>query len=92
MSQNDQEQGVLETSSPAATPVAAADPAAPAAANGEKGFVPFFNEDYVFKLGMLGDVGTAYRLGAIFVLMLIAAVLMSLCAWWWVGTHPLAHH
>ena len=58
----------------------------------KKTFVPYFNEEYQFKLGTLGDVETAYRLGAIFVLMLIAAALMYLGAWWWVGTHPLAQH
>jgi hypothetical protein len=54
-------------------------------------FVPFFNEEYQFRLGGLGDVGIAYRLGAIFVFMLVAAALMYMGAWWWVGTHPLAH-
>ena len=78
------------------TPDAAAD-AAPAGTvttpSGEqKPFVPFFNEEYEFKLGALGDVDTAYRLGAIFILMLIGAALMYLGAWWWVGTHPLAQH
>jgi peptidoglycan biosynthesis protein MviN/MurJ (putative lipid II flippase) len=64
----------------------------PAGAQGEKqAFVPFFNEEYRFQSG-LGDVSIAYRLGAIFILMLIAAALMYLGAWWWVGTHPLAQH
>lgn len=58
----------------------------------KKPFVPFFNEEYEFKLGSLGDTATAYRLGAIFLLMLIGAALMYLGAWWWVGTHPLAQH
>ena len=77
------------------SPAPAADGAAPAAgapaAPGEKTFVPFFNEEYEFRLGGLGDVGTAYRLGAIFIFMLVAAALMYMGAWWWVGTHPLAH-
>ena len=64
-------------------PASAADGATPAAgtpaAEGEKTFVPFFNEEYEF------------RLGAIFVFMLVAAALMYMGAWWWVGTHPLAH-
>ena len=82
---------------PADAPATAAADAAPAGTvaspGGEpKTFVPFFNEEYEFKLGALGDVETAYRLGAIFVLMLIAAALMYLGAWWWVGTHPLAQH
>ena len=60
---------------------------------GEKqGFVPFFNPEYEFRLGGLGDMGIAYRLAAIFVFMLVAAVMMYMCAWWWVGTHPLAQH
>ncbi len=58
----------------------------------KKPFVPFFNEEYEFKLGSLGDTDIAYRLGAIFVLMLIGAALMYLGAWWWVGTHPLAQN
>jgi peptidoglycan biosynthesis protein MviN/MurJ (putative lipid II flippase) len=71
---------------------AAPDSATPQTAAGDKqAFVPFFNEEYRFKSG-LGDVSIAYRLGAIFILMLIAAALMYLGAWWWVGTHPLAHH
>ena len=57
-----------------------------------KGFVPFFNEEYEFKLGSLGDVGIAARLGAIFVFMLLAAAFMYMGAWWWVGTHPLANN
>jgi hypothetical protein len=65
---------------------------APQVAGGEKqSFIPFFNEEYRFR-GGLGDVSIAYRLGAIFILMLIAAALMYLGAWWWVGTHPLAQH
>src|SRR4051794_8805670 len=67
-------------------------PATPAAEGEKQAFVPFFNEEYRFRLGGLGDVGSAYRLGAIFVLMLIAAAMMYLGAWWWVGTHPLAQH
>lgn len=59
---------------------------------GDKAFVPFFNEDYEFRLGTLGETGTAYRLGAIFVFMLVAAALMYMGAWWFVGTHPLAQH
>jgi hypothetical protein len=55
-------------------------------------FVPFFNPEYEFRLGSLGDVGIAYRLAAIFIFMLVAAVMMYMGAWWWVGTHPLAHH
>ena len=94
MTENDQQQQGLTND--AADAGAAAD--APAAGtiiapDGEKKtFVPFFNEEYEFRLGTLGDVETAYRLGAIFVLMLIAAALMYLGAWWWVGTHPLAQH
>jgi hypothetical protein len=66
--------------------------AAPDVKPGPKGFVPFFNEEYEFKLGGLGDVGIAARLGAIFVFMLLAAALMYMGAWWWVGTHPLANN
>ena len=79
MPEQSEQQGVEQ----AAAPDQAARPA-PA-------FVPFFNEEYEFRLGGLGDVGTAYRLGAIFVFMLVAAALMYMGAWWWVGTHPLAH-
>ena len=64
----------------------------PPSADGPQAFVPFFNEEYEFKLGGLGDVGIAARLGAIFVFMLLAAALMYMGAWWWVGTHPLANH
>ena len=91
MSDRDLQQGVTEPSVPADTGTAnnaAAAPTDPA----KKEFVPFFNEEYEFRLGALGDVDTAYRLGAIFVIMLIAATMMYLCAWWWVGTHPLAQH
>jgi peptidoglycan biosynthesis protein MviN/MurJ (putative lipid II flippase) len=66
-------------------------PATPAAEGEKQAFVPFFNEEYRFQ-GGVGDVSIAYRLGAIFILMLIAAAMMYLGAWWWVGTHPLAHH
>ena len=76
---------------PASAADGSAPPAGAPAAQGEKTFVPFFNEEYEFRLGGLGDVGTAYRLGAIFVFMLVAAALMYMGAWWWVGTHPLAH-
>jgi hypothetical protein len=55
-------------------------------------FVPFFNPEYEFRLGTFGDLGSAYRLGAIFIFMLAAAAMMYLAAWWWVGTHPLAQH
>ena len=83
--------------SPAAAPDAAAPDAAPPGTvttpTGEqKPFVPFFNEEYEFKLGALGDTDTAYRLGAMFLLMLIGAALMYMGAWWWVGTHPLAQN
>ena len=71
-------------------PAEGAAPAAPQA-DGPKGFVPFFNEEYEFR-GGLGDIGSAARLGAIFVFMLLAAALMYMGAWWWVGTHPLANH
>ena len=72
-------------------------PPAPAAGadkppQGEKVFVPFFNEDYQFRLGGLGDLGIAYRLAAIFIFMLLAAGMMYVGAWWWVGTHPLAQN
>ena len=70
---------------------AAGSPATPPAEGEKQAFVPFFNEEYRFKSGV-GDVSIAYRLGAIFILMLIAAALMYLGAWWWVGTHPLAQH
>ena len=94
MSERDEQNGVTEPlgADTAAAPVAAADaaPSQPDAA--KKEFVPFFNPEYEFKLGTLGDVDTAYRLGAIFILMVLAAVMMYLCAWWWVGTHPLAQH
>ena len=80
-----------ETMAPEATD--AAPPGTITTPDGEKKpFVPFFNEEYEFKLGSLGDTDTAYRLGAIFLLMLIGAALMYLGAWWWVGTHPLAQH
>ena len=75
---------------PAPAPAADATPSQPDPA--KKEFVPFFNPEYEFKLGTLGDVDTAYRLGAIFILMVLAAVMMYMCAWWWVGTHPLAQH
>lgn len=90
MSDRDLQQGVTDgpvSADAAPSTDAAQTPADPA----KKEFVPFFNEEYEFKLGALGDVDTAYRLGAVFVLMLIGAVMMYLCAWWWVGTHPLAH-
>ena len=91
MSEFDQEKTLPEApaSADAATP---AEGAAAQPAEAPKEFVPFFNEEYEFKLGTLGDVDTAYRLGAIFILMVIGATMMYLCAWWWVGTHPLAQH
>lgn len=76
----------------AAPTPAAQTPDGPPAEPGEKTFVPFFNEDYQFRLGGMGELGLAYRLIAIFVFMVAAAVMMYLCAWWWVGTHPLAKH
>ena len=80
----------VQASAAEAQPVASA--TAPDAPAGEKqAFVPFFNEEYKFN-GGLGDVGTAYRLGAIFIMMLLAAAMMYLCAWWWVGTHPMAQN
>jgi len=75
----------------AASESAATAPAEAQAAGEKQSFIPFFNEEYRFH-GGLGDVSIAYRLGAIFILMLIAAALMYLGAWWWVGTHPLAQH
>ena len=91
MSDRDLQQGVTET--PVLAETASANNAAAAPTDPtKKEFVPFFNEEYEFRLGTLGDVDTAYRLGAIFIIMLIAAAMMYLCAWWWVGTHPLAHH
>lgn len=77
---------------PAPAEQAAAPDADPPVQVGGKNFVPFFNEDYQFRLGTLGDMGLAYRLVAIFLFMVAAAVMMYLTAWWWVGTHPLAHH
>jgi hypothetical protein len=87
----------VTTAAPDAAPdtsgaAGATPPAGPTPEAAKKEFVPFFNPEYEFRLGTLGDVGTAYRLGAIFIVMLIAAVMMYLCAWWWVGTHPLAQH
>lgn len=80
-------------SAPAPEAADAAPPGTITTPGGEKKpFVPFFNEEYEFKLGTLGDTDTAYRLGAIFLLMLIGAALMYLGAWWWVGTHPLAQN
>ena len=86
MEENTQE--VTAAPDSAATPPAGA---APQAADGKQTFIPFFNEEYRFHGGM-GDVSIAYRLAAIFVVMLIAAAMMYLGAWWWVGTHPLAQH
>ena len=92
MAEQNQEQGLAQVAAADAQPPAAAEPAAAPQAGQPKQFVPFFNEEYEFRLGSLGDTATAYRLGAIFILMLIGAVLMYLCAWWWVGTHPLAQN
>jgi hypothetical protein len=95
MAELNQNQGPTET---VAGDVSTAGPAAPQPGatpppqDGKQAFVPFFNEEYEFKLGALGDVDTAYRLGAIFVLMLLAAAMMYIGAWWWVGTHPLAQN
>jgi hypothetical protein len=81
-----------ETQTPAADRAPAGGAATAQPEQAKKEFVPFFNEEYEFRLGTLGDVDTAYRLGAVFIVMLIAAALMYICAWWWVGTHPLAQH
>ena len=91
MAELNQEQGQTEHA-PAVAAAPAPDAAQAQPDQAKKEFVPFFNEEYEFKLGALGDVDTAYRLGAIFVLMVIGATMMYLCAWWWVGTHPLAQH
>ena len=89
MAELNQEQGQTDNAAAGDPSPAKADVTTPAP-DGPQAFVPYFNEEYEFKLGALGDVDTAYRLGAIFVLMLVGAVMMYMCAWWWVGTHPLA--
>jgi hypothetical protein len=82
-----------QATAPGANGATTPDAAPSASPNGEKqAFVPFFNPEYEFRLGTVGDLGSAYRLGAIFVFMLAAAAMMYLAAWWWVGTHPLAQH
>ena len=82
MSDRDFEKGEIET--PAAADAAPAEGAATAQPDqAKKEFVPFFNEDYQFRLGTLGDVDTAYRLGGVFIIMLIAAALMYIAAYWW---------
>jgi hypothetical protein len=64
--------------------------AASAAQDGTAGekqaFVPFFNEDYEFRSG-LGEVGPAYRLAAVFLLMLVAAAMLYMASVWWVERH-----
>ena len=67
----------------AATPAAAEQPAEPG-----KNFVPFFNEDYKFRLGALGDLGPALRLTIAFGFMLLTAALLYCATWWWVGIPP----
>jgi hypothetical protein len=75
-----------------ATPPTEGSPEAGPPGGEKQVFVPFFNPEYEFRLGGLGDLGSAYRLGAIFIFMLAAAAMMYFAAWWWVGTHPLAQH
>ena len=88
MAENTQDVQAAAPDAPQTMPSEGAAAGTPA---GEKqAFVPFFNPEYEFRLGTLGDVGIAYRLAAIFIFMLVAAVMMYMCAWWWVGTHPLA--
>ena len=84
MPEQSEQQGAGQGVEQAASPD---QPARPAQA-----FVPFFNEEYEFRLGGLGDLGIAYRLAAIFFFMLLAAGMMYVGAWWWVGTHPLAQN
>ena len=100
MTEQNQQQATTPEETTAAvaemSPAAAADAAPPGTittpGGEQKPFVPYFNEEYEFKLGALGDTDTAYRLGAMFLLMLIGAALMYMGAWWWVGTHPLAQN
>ncbi len=90
----------LDSSDPvAAAEAVAAEPQTPAETvhaveieQESKRFVAYHYEDYRFHLGGLGDLGPAYRLGIIFVFMLVAAAAMYMGAWWVVGTHPLAQH
>ena len=56
-----------------------------------KGFVPFFNEEYEFKLGSLGELGPAIRLSIAFGFMLLAAGLFYCATWWWVGIPPMGN-
>jgi hypothetical protein len=56
-----------------------------APADGEKqSFIPFFNPEYEFRLGALGDMSIAYRLAAIFLFMLVAAAMLYIGSVWWV--------
>jgi hypothetical protein len=82
------EQQVTEQA--AATKDPGADGAAPAAMNETtpKGFVPFFNEEYEFKLGAFGDLGPAVRLSIAFGFMLLTAGALYCATWWWVGFSP----
>jgi hypothetical protein len=67
----------LQATAPAATEGAPAE--------GEKqSFIPFFNPEYEFRLGALGDMSIAYRLAAIFLFMLFAAAMMYIGSVWWV--------
>jgi hypothetical protein len=50
-----------------------------------KGFVPFFNEEYEFKLGAFGDLGPAMRLTIAFGFMLLAAGMLYVLSVGWVG-------
>jgi hypothetical protein len=86
------EQQVTEQAAPTKQAAATqdADGAAPAAASETtpKGFVPYFNEEYEFKLGDFGDLGPAMRLSIAFGFMLAAAGLLYCATWWWVGFPP----
>ena len=82
MAENTQE---VQATAPTATEGA---PAQTAPAGGEKqSFIPFFNPEYEFRLGALGDMSIAYRLAAIFVFMLAAAAMMYISSVWWVERH-----
>ena len=80
------EQNLIDqtTAEPAATDAA---PGAPEST--PKGFVPFFNEEYEFKLGAFGELGPAIRLSIAFGFMLLAAGLFYCATWWWVGIPPM---